>query len=151
MIHERKSMMKAVRRYWPPVLVLGGLLLAIGSIAGCSSTAGIPTAGAMNAEVSVVADPEGGTDVSSLSCTFEVTEIPESGTAPIAVRASWAASCGVHKTEAFTFTGGTKTFLTTYEELGGYALNKTFWVEIRWQDARGSHLVKSASAPCSAL
>ena len=146
-----RRMTKALRGVQQAALALGGLLLLIGALQGCTPAGGVPTGGTMNAEVAVVADPEGGTDVSSLSCTFEVAEIPGSSTGPIAVRASWAASCGVHKTEAFTFTGGTKTFLTTYEEAGGYSLDKTFWVEIRWTDARGSHVVRSAQAPCSAL
>ena len=149
-MHTKTSwLIECVRPSWPAALWGGVLLLAV-VMAGCSPTGDVPSAGAMSAEVTVVADPDGGTDVTSLSCTFEVTEIPGAGSGAITIRASWAASCGVHKTESFAFTGGTKTFLTTYEE-SGYPLNKTFWVEIQWQDARGSHVVRSDQAPCSAL
>jgi hypothetical protein len=101
------------------------------------------------AEVTIVADPVGGSDVATLSCTFQVSELVGEGSGPVSVSARWAASCGTHKSEVFQFKGGDATFTTTYSESGGYPITKTFWVDITWLDARGSHTVRSAAAACA--
>lgn len=149
---KRQEVRGAVGSWKQLGVVLGGLVLALGLLAGCSQTGGLtdPTGSGMNAEVSVLSDPVGGTNVSSLSCTFEVVETSTSGSGPIVVRADWAAPCGVHKSETFTFTGGTRTFITTYDEPGGYPITLNFWVQLTWKDDRGSHLVRSATANSTA-
>ncbi len=147
---KRTQMKKRLGRFERGALALGGLALVLAVLAGCSLVGTDVPRDATSAEVSIVSDPEGGTNVPSLSCTFEVTEIPGSGSGPVVIRASWAAPCGVHKSESFTFSGGSRTFVTTYEEPGGYPLNKTFWVVITWEDGRGSHTVRSEEAECVA-
>jgi len=156
-IQNRKVTQSFVAHWLRAGIVLGGLVFGFGALQGCSPTGGIvpPTGSLMTAEVAVVSDPAGGMGVSSISCTFEVVEVPSSTSsliatsaepAPITVRADWTASCGVHKSETFTFTGGTETFITNYEDPGGYPLTMNFWVAVSWVDARGSHVVRSATA-----
>ncbi len=157
MIQNRRLTQSVAAGWLRAGIVLGGLVLVFGALQGCSPTGGItpPTGGLLTAEVAVVSDPTGGTGVSSLSCTFEVAEVPSSTSslisasaepAPITIRADWTASCGIHKSETFTFTGGTQTFITSYEDPGGYPLTMDFWVALSWTDARGSHVVRSATA-----
>ena len=133
--------------------ILRGLLLLaaaaglLGGAAGCALLGtDAPPQGLLAAEVTIVADPVGGSDVATLSCTFQVSELVGEGSGPVSVSARWAASCGTHKSEVFQFKGGDATFTTTYSESGGYPITKTFWVEIMWLDARGSHALRSASA-----
>ena len=47
------------------------------------------------------------------------------------------------------FAGGEQTYVTTYSEAGGSYIGKTFWVEITWEDAEGSHRIESAAAECT--
>ena len=145
---NRKATRNAVAGWLRAGIVLGGLVFAFGALQGCSPTGGIvpQTGSLMTAEVAVVSDPAGGAGVSSLTCTFEMAETSSSTSAPITIRADWTASCGVHKSETFTFTGGTQTFITSYEDPGGYPLTMNFWVALSWADARGSHIVRSATA-----
>jgi hypothetical protein len=133
----------------------GGLLTVavVGLLAatqGCTSpVAGDPTTG-ITARVSVLSDPAGGVYVSKLSCTFEAVQLSGTDTGPLQIRVSWIAPCGVHKTEVLAFRGGSQTYTTTYSEAGGYPIDKTFWVDIAWEDADGAHHIRSASAACYA-
>ncbi len=133
------------------LLVLVSVALVLGAAQGCALLGSAPPRDPISADVSIVSDPEGGLNVTSLACTFVATSVSAPGTEPVTLRAKWVASCGVHKTEVFTFSGDEETFLTSYGEPDGYPLTKTFWVEITWEDARGSHTVKSAQAACTAL
>jgi len=103
--------------------------------------------GMMDVEVQVLTHPQGGSDVSELICTFEVAEIPGSGSAPQAIRVDWTAPCGVHKTDVFVFEGGSELFESIYTE-GGYPLGMKFWATISWKDGRGSHKLASDVANC---
>ncbi len=130
-------------------------LLAAGLAQGCRQTGdiggvppGVPSAGPMVAEGRVVSQPRGGTNVTELSCEFEMSEAPGDGTAPVAVHVSWVAPCGTHRVETFAFEGGTETFESTYTE-GGYPIGMTFWAVITWADARGQHRIQSAVAVCT--
>ncbi len=139
------------RRMWRGILTLATAFGLLGVASGCSlvgagGTTPPPEGGLMAADVTVVSDPMGGADVSALSCTFQVSELAGGGTGPVQLNARWIAPCGTHKSETFQFKGGDATFTTTYSESGGYPITKTFWVEITWLDARGSHALRSASA-----
>ena len=104
--------------------------------------------GPMAADVRVVSDPQGGSFVSELSCVFEVSELPGSGSNPIVITVNWVAPCGTHGSEAFVFDGGTQTFESVYSE-DGRAIAMTFWTTISWRDAEGNHQIQSAMAACS--
>lgn len=134
------------------LLALGAILVLVGGASGCSLVGGggttppPPQAGLLEADVTILSDPVGGGGASSLSCTFQVSALASEGTGSVLVNARWVAPCGTHKSETFSFGGGDATFTTTYSDAGGYPITKTFWVEITWQDARGGHQVRSASA-----
>ncbi|TFH11176.1 MAG: hypothetical protein E4H08_02045 [Candidatus Atribacteria bacterium] len=127
--------------------ILDDSLGAVGDVGGGIVPPVQPT-GPMAASVRVVSDPQGGSYVSELSCAFEITEIPGSGSNPIVVTVNWVASCGTHKTEVFVFDGGTQTFESIYSE-NGRAIAMTFWTTISWQDAQGQHQIQSGIAACS--
>jgi len=127
-------------------------ILAMAVTQGCLKMAtepggGAASRGSMDAEVRVTSQPRGGTNVSELACTFEVTQIPGTGSEPLAIFVSWVAPCGVHKTETFLFEGGTEMFESIYTE-GGYPIGMTFWATITWKDSRGNHTLASDVAPC---
>lgn len=121
-------------------------------LAGCSlggSPGGPPgtSAGApLAADVKILDDPRGGGGAVELSCAFEVTQIGTDLGEPITIQVDWSASCGTHKTETFTFRGGSEVFTSTYEDPTGYPITMTFWATIRWEDSRGRHTLRSASA-----
>jgi len=120
----------------------------LGLLAGCSlgGSPGTPTAAPLAADVTILDDPRGGGGVVELSCAFEVTQIGTDLGEPITIQVDWSASCGTHKTETFTFRGGSEVFTSTYEDPTGYPITMTFWATIRWEDGRGPHMVRSASA-----
>jgi len=138
------------------------IILAVGATQGCFRVdtpvagGGDPVVGGgepvvsgiMAEEVRIVRQPQGGTNVEELMCTFEVAEVPGSGSAPIAIVVSWVAPCGTHKTESFLFEGGSKAYESTYTE-SGYPIGMTFWAMIAWQDASGSHQLRSDVAACT--
>jgi len=124
--------------------VTGG---ATGGVPGGSTGGVVPTAGPLIAEGRIVSDPQGGFDVMDLSVSFEMTEVPGTGTAPVAVTVSWVAPCGTHKTEGFLFAGGTQTFQSLYWG-GGYPITMTFRAIITWEDANGTHRIQSDAAVC---
>jgi hypothetical protein len=120
----------------------------LGLLAGCSlggspgTSAGAPLA----ADVTILDEPVGGRGAVELSCTFEVSQIGTELGDPITIQVDWSASCGTHKTETFTFRGGSQAFTSTYEDPTGYPIAMTFWATIRWEDSRGPHTLRSASA-----
>jgi hypothetical protein len=134
-------------------LALIGLL---GLLAGCSlgagpgvpgtppgtSTGGVP----LTADVAILDEPVGGRNITDLACTFEATQIGTEEGNPVVIQVDWSASCGTHKTETFTFRGGSEVFTSTYEDPTGYPITMTFWATIRWEDSRGRHTLRSASA-----
>ena len=121
-----------------------------GDLGGGVITPVVPVAptGPMAADIRVVSDPQGGSYISELSCTFEVNEIPGMGSNPIVITVSWVAPCGTHGSEAFIFDGGTQTFESTYSE-NGRDIALTFWATISWTDAQGPHQIQSGFAACS--
>lgn len=104
--------------------------------------------GAAAAAVRIVAQPRGGTNVTEISCVIEASEIPGSGSSPIAILVSWVAPCGTHKTETFLFEGGTESYESTYRE-GGNPISMTFWAVVSWKDGAGSHQMRSDLAVCT--
>jgi hypothetical protein len=123
---------------------------ALAAAQGCSVPAVTEPGGALAADVRVTEDPEGGLYVTKLSCTFEAVEMGGALAAtPVTLRVKWVASCGVHKSETFQFAGGQQTYMTTYSEAGGSYIGKTFWVEITWEDAEGTHRIESGAAECA--
>jgi hypothetical protein len=108
-----------------------------------------PTSGPMAADVVILDDPTGGTGVTDLACTFEMTQLGTDGNEPIQVRVDWSASCGTHKSETFTFRGSDEAFTSTYEDPTGMPISMTFWATIHWTDSRGMHVLRSASAACT--
>lgn len=125
------------------------LFAALAAAQGCSIPAVTSPGASLAADVRVTEDPEGGLYVTKLSCTFVAVEAGGSAATPIALRVKWVAPCGVHKTETVQFAGGEQTYMTTYSEAGGSYIGKTFWVEITWEDAEGTHRIESAAAECS--
>ncbi len=126
------------------------ILAALAAAQGCSIPAVTTPGAARSAQVTVTEDPEGGFYVTKLSCTFEAVETSgDAGVSPVTLRVKWVAPCGVHKIETFQFAGGEQTYVTTYSEAGGSYIGKTFWVEITWEDAEGSHQIESAAAECT--
>ncbi len=108
-----------------------------------------PSSGPISADIVIVDNPIGGKGVTDLACTFEATQLGTDGSEPIQIRVDWSATCGTHKSEVFTFRGGDEAFTSTYEDPTGAPLGMTFWATVAWTDARGSHVVRSASAACS--
>jgi len=108
----------------------------------------IPASGPMETDIRIVTDPQGGTMISELSCAFEVSEVPGTGSDPVVIQVNWTAPCGTHKTEAFLFDGGTQVFESMYAEPGGY-IGMTFWADISWSDGTGTHRIRSDTAACT--
>lgn len=98
------------------------------------------------ADIVILDDPVGGADASELACTFEATQLGVDGNQPIQIRVDWSASCGTHKSEAFTFRGPDQVFTSTYEDPTGMPISMTFWATITWVDSRGKHTLRSATA-----
>ena len=145
---SRCGVRRALR--WSALLAAAGVALA-----GCTAlnttpgTGPGPAAGLMAAAVAVMDAPIGGSGVTDLTCSFEVTQLPGEGTDPIYLRVDWTASCGVHKSEVFAFDGGYKVFTSRYEDSSGQPIGMTFWAAISWQDSEGSHAIRSANAVCA--
>jgi hypothetical protein len=136
-------------------LTAGAALLLVAF--GCAPVAGPGTGPGTNpgpgstslpiaADIVILDDPVGGAGASEIACTFEATQIGVEGNRPIQIRVDWSASCGTHKSEAFTFRGPDQVFTSTYEDPTGTPISMTFWATITWVDSRGKHVVRSASA-----
>jgi len=140
----------------PRATLIVALIVVAALAQGCTRpgeiASGVPSVvapvGPMIAEARVVSQPRGGTNVTELSCTVEMTEIPGDGADPIAVQVDWVAPCGTHGTEVFLFHGGSQAFESSYSE-GGYPIGMTFWAVITWHDALGSHRIQTDVAVCS--
>lgn len=104
--------------------------------------------------VSITQHPQGGANVSTVSCTFqgELTQ----GQDPISVTVEWwwedanHANGAIQKTETFTFSSESPTsYTTSYSAGAGYILLNYWWVKIRWTNGDGSTgLVESGKAFC---
>jgi hypothetical protein len=146
------------RRHSLRILTLTALAAALLAAFGCTpvGTPGTdpgpgttPASGPMAADIVIVDDPTGGSGVTDLACTFEVTQLGTEGNEPVQIRVDWSASCGTHKSQSFAFRGAEETFTATYEDPTGAPIGMTFWATIRWTDSRGPHAIRSASAVCT--
>ncbi len=104
--------------------------------------------------------PQGGSYVQTLSCTFVVSsdataaepdKVPQNG--DITIRIAWKTDEKTHDVETkkipwvlneTTYT----TVTTTFSAPEGYYLDKTFWVEVSWTDSGGDHIKESEKASC---
>lgn len=109
--------------------------------------------------VTVTRHPQGGVYVQSLTCALSLeadgTSVSMDGPAGGAIEfaVKWMTSRGVHKSETVrvNWTRGatnTENYTTTFSAPTGQFLDKTFWVEVTWQDQSGRHEVKSNTASC---
>ncbi len=109
--------------------------------------------------VTVTRHPQGGAYVQSLTCGLSLeadgtsVSIDGPGAGAIEFTIKWMTSRGAHKTETVSvnWTRGatnTESYTTTFSAPTGQFLDKTFWVEVTWQDQSGRHEVKSNSASC---
>ncbi|MEO0081732.1 MAG: hypothetical protein ABIL25_05480 [candidate division WOR-3 bacterium] len=101
----------------------------------------------------ITSQPQGGQYVTTLSCTFEAYTMevcPGGGIRNVRVLAYWMTAQGNHKETEYSFgpTPDPISYTTTFSAPPGMFLDKTFWVEFHWQDANGSHVVKSQEAVC---
>lgn len=114
--------------------------------------------------VSITSNPQGGSQRSSVSCTFTGTLETSGGglfasktPAPITATVEWFWENYYHenetqqKSESYTFTTDeAESQTTTYSASTGYILLNYWWVKISWTDGDGTpHTVESTKAYCS--
>jgi hypothetical protein len=101
--------------------------------------------------------PHGGTNVQTLSCSITAMTIwmdtgddVDSARGPYKqdYTVQWMTVNGSHKKETFT-SNKNDSFTTTFSAPQGKFLDKTFWVEVSWQDSYGKHSQNSEQAVCT--
>ena len=133
-----------------------GLLIMLSSmllLSGCISKK-------TSLNVIITSSPQGGINVSRLSCSFEGCLTASGGlfggVHPITATIEWwwenyfHTDAKVMKSETHEFrTTGTERSSTVYSTSSGYILLNYYWVKIKWTDENGtSHTRESSKAYC---
>ena len=102
----------------------------------------------------VSSNPQGGTQVSSVSCSFDGSvSVPDQS---VQVTVEWWWEDGNHSnaemkdSEQVTFNSeNTVSKSTVYSAGSGYILLNYYWVKFKWTDDNGSHEKESGKAFCT--
>lgn len=133
-------------------IILGSMLLLSGCISKKTSL-----------NVVITSSPQGGRNISRLSCSFEGCLTASGGlfggVHPITATVEWwwenyfHSNAKVMKSETCEFrTTGPESKSTVYSAGSGYVLLNYYWVKIKWTDEDGSsHTVESNKAYCYKL
>ena len=126
-----------------------GLVLCLAALTALSCDAGVEASLA----VLITQQPVGGSNVNTVSCTFEGTiSCPEKASTAIAVSTHWESPHGTYNEEVHTWEWlgipQTKTITSSKSAPSGMHLDKPFWLVISWRDAGGTHRVVSDTAYC---
>lgn len=136
-----------------------GLIVMVGSmllLSGC-----ITKKTSLN--VNITSSPQGGRNVSRLSCSFEGYLTASGGlfggVHPITTSVEWwwenyfHSDAKIMKSETYEFsTTGVQRYSTVYSAAPGYVLLNYYWVKIKWTDEDGvSHTRESSKAYCYTL
>ncbi len=105
--------------------------------------------------VAIIDQPEGGSNVNTVTCTFEATMSRTDGKSDpldVAARVSavWHSPHGIYNSSTTElFIPGQPTRITISKSApAGMHLDKPFWLEIFWYDADGNNTVLSDTADC---
>jgi len=128
------------------------LLIILATFVGCAKEpAPIPEKNTLN--VIVAQNPQGGTNVTSLSVSF--TGIVQGTIKPVRVMVEWWFENGLHllpvikSSTEYTFDSELPTTKTAvYAAPGGYIFLNYYWVKISWTDDNGQHFIESSKVYC---
>ena len=105
--------------------------------------------------IRVLTQPQGGNNVSRVTCVFEVTVAKSGGSSgplgfPVTLNASWHSPYGSYgmSSQTFSVAGKVDTITTSRSAPSGTYLNEDLWLDLRWSDADGTHNVISDTASC---
>lgn len=131
------------------IIMLGSMLLLSGCISKKTSL-----------HVNILSHPQGGRNISHLSCSFEgylkASGGLFGGVHPITATVEWwwenyfHSDAKIMKSESHEFkTAGLEMCSTAYSTSAGWILLNYYWVKIKWTDENGSsHKIESAKAYC---
>jgi len=105
-------------------------------------------------DLAITQQPNGGFNVSTLTCTFTASETGEAK--PVIITTEWYWENGLHLgatlrlTNTYVVDGATqKAFTTTYTAISGYYFLNYLWVKLHWVDDTGAHMVETNKAYCN--
>lgn len=107
--------------------------------------------------VEIKTQPQGGTYVNTLTCTFAADNfydesVPTSMDERATIKAQWFANGIAHKTESFSYSGAShdpRSYTTTFSAPVGMYLDKTFKVRITYPGPGGETVLESSPAVCT--
>ena len=111
-------------------------------------------ASSVTLNLSIITQPEGGAQVSSVSCSFEGAVSAPDQTAQVTVEWWWEngnhEDATLKNSEQVTFSSeNTVSKLTVYSADPGYILLNYYWVKFKWADDSGAHEIESDKAYCT--
>jgi len=143
-MHKSKLLKIAFRL--TPTVVLAGILLGC----ACGDTKK-PVGGVL-----IVKQPQGGQLIQTVSCELELASDASDTNCvnpQVVYTAIWMSDKDEHKRESFTVVASrgekrTQNHTTTFSAPQGLYLDRTFWLEVHWDDRNGFQILKSAKAVC---
>lgn len=107
--------------------------------------------------VEIETQPQGGTYVNTLTCTFSAVSFYDEGVptpvdASATIKVQWFANGIAHKTESFSYssaTHDTRFYTTSFSAPAGMYLDKTFKVRITYPGTGGQKTLESSPAICT--
>ena len=115
-----------------------------------------PQGAIVNRLSGILAQPQGGLYVNTVSSTFEVTIAKDNGAAgdsldsPIKLNWSWRSPTGNYNADSRTYSvvGKVDTIATSKSAPSGMYLDKKFWLDLTWTDVDGKQSFTSDTADC---
>ena len=143
--------MKRIRAMLPLALIT---CLMVFAFVGSDSNCGDRREDVL-ASVTIIDQPEGGTNVNTVSCTFEASMTRTDGKTdvleyPVRVNSIWHSSHGTYNapTLELYFPGQPQRHTVSKSAPAGMHLDKPFWLEIFWYDKDGNNTIYSDTAYC---
>jgi hypothetical protein len=144
---------KHVRRFLPLALSAGFFLfIFVAGDGGCNS---LTRDDRIETAVTITSQPQGGSGVNTVSCTFEASFSRTDGETdpidpPTRIFTTWYSPHGNYNPETHELSNPTRvyTFTVSKSAPSGMYLDKPFWLEISWYDTDDHNVMYSDTAYC---